>query len=122
VAEQSDILARHGPGLDMDVLGEMEVLHRNITEALRIHPPLLLVMRYAKQGFSVTTSKGQTYSVPAVSGGPLTAAGAGDRGGGAGDGAAGSLVANPPPLGCAGLPPLLAPRMPHARRVQSGMA
>jgi hypothetical protein len=46
----------------------MEVLHRNITEALRIHPPLLLVMRYAKQPFSVTTSKGKTYHVPAVRG------------------------------------------------------
>ncbi|GBF88206.1 sterol 14 desaturase [Raphidocelis subcapitata] len=65
VQEQSEIMARHGPGLDMDVLGEMDVLHRNITEALRLHPPLLLVMRYAKQGFSVTTAKGQTYNVPA---------------------------------------------------------
>lgn len=45
-----------------------QVLHRNITEALRIHPPLLLVMRYAKQPFSVTDSKGRTYHVPAVSG------------------------------------------------------
>lgn len=36
-------------------------------EALRIHPPLLMVMRYAKQPFSVTTSKGQTYTIPAVS-------------------------------------------------------
>ncbi len=43
------------------------MLHRNITEALRIHPPLLLVMRYAKQPFSVTTSKGRVYNVPAVS-------------------------------------------------------
>jgi hypothetical protein len=46
----------------------MDVLHRNITEALRIHPPLLLVMRYAKQPFSVTSSKGKTYHVPAVRG------------------------------------------------------
>lgn len=36
-------------------------------EALRIHPPLLMVMRYAKQHFSVTTSKGQTYTIPEVS-------------------------------------------------------
>lgn len=67
VAEQADVMARHGAGLDMDVLSEMEVLHRNITEALRLHPPLLLVMRYAKQPFTVTTSKGQTYRIPAVS-------------------------------------------------------
>ena len=36
-------------------------------EALRIHPPLLMVMRYAKQPFTVTTSKGQSYTIPAVS-------------------------------------------------------
>jgi hypothetical protein len=36
-------------------------------EALRIHPPLLMVMRYAKQPFTVTTSKGQAYTIPAVS-------------------------------------------------------
>lgn len=67
VEEQAAILKRRGEALDIDVLSEMEVLHRNITEALRLHPPLLLVMRYAKQPFSVTTSKGQTYRVPAVS-------------------------------------------------------
>lgn len=66
VEEQAAILGRHGVELSMDVLGEMEVLHRNITEALRIHPPLLLVMRYAKTPFSVTTSQGRTFTVPAV--------------------------------------------------------
>eukprot|EP00775_Hariotina_reticulata_P006190 gene6190-6426_t len=65
IDEQRHILCKHGSDLTMDVLSEMEVLHRNITEALRIHPPLLLVMRYAKQPFSVTTSQGKTYTVPA---------------------------------------------------------
>lgn len=65
VAEQRAILARHGDALSLEVLGEMEVLHRNVTEALRIHPPLLLVMRYAKKPFSVTTSQGATFEVPA---------------------------------------------------------
>lgn len=32
-------------------LQDMDVLHRNISEALRMHPPLLMVMRYAKQPF-----------------------------------------------------------------------
>jgi len=67
VDEQRRILRQHGNDLTMDVLSEMEVLHRNISEALRIHPPLLLVMRYVKQPFSVTTSQGKTYTVPAVS-------------------------------------------------------
>ncbi len=43
----------------------MDVLHRNITEALRLHPPLILVMRLCKQPFSVTTSAGATVHIPA---------------------------------------------------------
>jgi hypothetical protein len=66
VQEQQDIISKHGSQLSMDVLADMEILHRNITEALRMHPPLILVMRYAKQPFTVTTSKGQTYTVPQV--------------------------------------------------------
>eukprot|EP00877_Chromochloris_zofingiensis_P002450 jgi/Chrzof1/12205/Cz06g25080.t1 len=64
IDEQKAIMAKFGDDLSIDVLSEMEVLHRNITEALRMHPPLLLVMRYAKQPFSVTTSKGKTYTIP----------------------------------------------------------
>lgn len=65
VEEQRRVLAKHGDALSLDVLGEMEVLHRNVTEALRIHPPLLLVMRYAKKPFSVTTAQGKSFTVPA---------------------------------------------------------
>jgi sterol 14alpha-demethylase len=65
VAEQKEILAKHGDSLSLEILGEMDVLHRNVTEALRIHPPLLLVMRFAKKPFSVTTSQGKTFTVPA---------------------------------------------------------
>jgi cytochrome P450 len=43
-----------------------QVLHRNIMEAIRMHPPLLLVMRYCKKPFSVTTSTGKTYVIPKV--------------------------------------------------------
>jgi len=64
VEEQKAIISKYGKELSMDALGDMEVRHRNITEALRMHPPLILVMRYAKQPFTVTTSKGQTYTVP----------------------------------------------------------
>lgn len=64
VAEQRAIIAKYGAELNMDVLAEMEVLQRNITEALRMHPPLILVMRYAKTPFSVTTSKGATFTIP----------------------------------------------------------
>lgn len=64
VEEQKAVIAKHGNELSYDILGEMEVLHRNISEALRMCPPLVLVMRYAKQPFSVTTSDGKTYTIP----------------------------------------------------------
>lgn len=66
MAEQRAIIAKYGSELNMDVLAEMEVLQRNITEALRMHPPLILVMRYAKTPFTVTTSKGATFTIPQV--------------------------------------------------------
>ena len=42
----------------------MEVMHRNIMEALRMNPPLVMLMRYAKEPFEVTNNKGQTFTVP----------------------------------------------------------
>lgn len=66
VDEQQSMLSKHGKDLNMDILSEMETLHLNIQEALRMHPPLLMVMRYVKQPFSVTTSQGSTYTIPKV--------------------------------------------------------
>lgn len=66
VEEQRSVISKHGRDLSMDILGEMDVLHLNIQEALRMHPPLLMVMRYVKQPFSITTSQGSTYTVPKV--------------------------------------------------------
>lgn len=64
VEEQKALLKKHGDIIDFDTLGESEVLHRNIMEALRMHPPLILVLRYARSPFSVTTSTGKQYTVP----------------------------------------------------------
>ncbi len=55
-----------GDELSFDTLSKMDVLHRNIQEALRIHPPLILLLRYAKEAFSVTTSKGKQVAIPKV--------------------------------------------------------
>lgn len=44
----------------------MDTLHLNIQEALRLNPPLLMVMRYAKESFAVSTSDGRQYVVPKV--------------------------------------------------------
>jgi sterol 14-demethylase len=63
-AEQRATIAQHGEALSMEVLNTMDVLHRNIQEALRLGPPLIMLMRYAKEAFEVTTSKGQRYVIP----------------------------------------------------------
>lgn len=54
VAEQRRIVAEHGDALTVDVLDKMEVLHACITEALRLHPPLIMMLRYARKPFQVT--------------------------------------------------------------------
>jgi sterol 14alpha-demethylase len=62
--EQKKVMAEHGNDLSMDVLNSMDYLHRCIMEALRMNPPLVLVMRLAKESFAVTTSTGKKYTVP----------------------------------------------------------
>ena len=42
------------------------MLQNNITEALRLFPPLIMLMRQVKRTFSVTTRTGQTYTIPKV--------------------------------------------------------
>lgn len=60
------MMAKYGSELSLESLSEMDVLHRNIQEALRLFPPLILLMRYAKEAFSVTTSKGAAITIPKV--------------------------------------------------------
>ena len=36
-------------------------------EALRLFPPLIMLLRQAKAPFAVTTSQGKTYVIPKVS-------------------------------------------------------
>lgn len=64
LAEQKQIMREFGTELNFDVLSREEVLHRCVTEALRIHPPLLLLLRAVKQSFAVTTKSGKEYVVP----------------------------------------------------------
>ena len=45
VEEQKRMIKAHGTEINYDNLQEMEVLHRCITEALRMNPPLILVLR-----------------------------------------------------------------------------
>lgn len=60
------MIAEHGEDLTFDVLNELDALHDCIQEALRLQPPLVLLMRYAKEPFEVTSSDGRSYVVPKV--------------------------------------------------------
>ncbi|KAH7373474.1 hypothetical protein KP509_17G058700 [Ceratopteris richardii] len=62
--EQREVMSRHGDKLDYDILGEMDVLYRAIKEALRLHPPLILLLRYSHKDFMVKTREGNEYRVP----------------------------------------------------------
>ena len=44
-----------------------QVLERCMMEALRLFPPLIMLLRQAKAPFAVTTSQGKTYVIPKVS-------------------------------------------------------
>ena len=65
-AEQRRVLAWRGPEVDIDALGDMPVLQRNITEALRLFPPLIMLLRKANTAFAVETSAGRRHVVPKV--------------------------------------------------------
>lgn len=62
--EQKKVIKEQGAEITFDMLTSLDVLHRNIHEALRLGPPLIMVMRYAKEDFVVKTSKGKEYIIP----------------------------------------------------------
>ncbi|KAL6545951.1 hypothetical protein OROGR_009825 [Orobanche gracilis] len=64
VDEQRNLVEKHGNEVNYDVLSEMEALHRCVKEALRLHPPLILLLRSSHSDFSVTTKEGKEYEVP----------------------------------------------------------
>ncbi|CAJ1948141.1 unnamed protein product [Sphenostylis stenocarpa] len=62
--EQKQLMEKHGDRVDHDVLAEMDVLYRCIKEALRLHPPLIMLLRSSHSDFSVTTREGKEYDIP----------------------------------------------------------
>lgn len=64
VEEQKVLMEKHGDRVDHDVLAEMDVLYRCIKEALRLHPPLIMLLRSSHSDFSVTTREGKEYDIP----------------------------------------------------------
>ncbi|KAG8090609.1 hypothetical protein GUJ93_ZPchr0011g28137 [Zizania palustris] len=64
VEEQKEVMKRHGDKIDHDILAEMDVLYRCIKEALRLHPPLIMLLRQSHSDFSVTTKEGKEFDIP----------------------------------------------------------
>lgn len=64
VEEQKEVMKRHGNKIDHDILAEMDVLYRCIKEALRLHPPLIMLLRQSHGDFTVTTKEGEEYDIP----------------------------------------------------------
>ena len=64
--EQRAVVQRRGEELSIDALNDMEVLGRNMTESLRLFPPLIMLLRAAKAPFAVTDSAGKTFVIPKV--------------------------------------------------------
>nr|GEX09856.1 sterol 14-demethylase [Tanacetum cinerariifolium] len=62
--EQKNIMKDHGNQIDHDILSEMNVLYRCIKEALRLHPPLIMLLRSSHCDFTVTTKEGKNYDIP----------------------------------------------------------
>jgi sterol 14alpha-demethylase len=50
--------------IDYDVLLRMDVLHRSVKEALRLHPVTPMILRRARRPFTVRTQDGAEYEVP----------------------------------------------------------
>jgi sterol 14-demethylase len=47
------VMKEHGDELNFDILSEMDHLHCCVKEALRLHPPLIMLMRYCHKAFTV---------------------------------------------------------------------
>ncbi|XVE55940.1 hypothetical protein DITRI_Ditri03aG0197600 [Diplodiscus trichospermus] len=62
--EQKQLMRKHGSKVDHDILSEMDTLYRCIKEALRLHPPLIMLLRSSHSDFSVKTRDGKEFDIP----------------------------------------------------------
>mmetsp|Transcript_2616 Transcript_2616/g.2594 ORF Transcript_2616/g.2594 Transcript_2616/m.2594 type:complete len:482 (-) Transcript_2616:95-1540(-) len=60
--EQEKVLSSHP--FDFDSVAQMEYLQNCVKETLRLHPPLIMLMRMALQDVETTTSNGEKYIIP----------------------------------------------------------
>mmetsp|Transcript_65429 Transcript_65429/g.76881 ORF Transcript_65429/g.76881 Transcript_65429/m.76881 type:complete len:480 (+) Transcript_65429:215-1654(+) len=63
VAEQDAIMGDASEPLTFEKVAQMDLLYNCMQEALRLCPPLILLMRQVKKEFEVT-AKGKTYTIP----------------------------------------------------------
>lgn len=57
------MIKKHGDLLNHDVVCDMEYLAKVMKETLRLHPPLVMLLRYSHKDFTVQ-SRGKTFTVP----------------------------------------------------------
>ena len=63
--EQHDVLGNDYQGhIDYDSVGKMEYLQNCVKEALRMFPPLIMLMRMAMQDIETVTADGQKFVIP----------------------------------------------------------
>lgn len=62
--EQKRLMKKYGDKVDHDILSEMDVLYRCIKEALRLHPPLIILLRQSHSDFTVKTREGVEFEIP----------------------------------------------------------
>lgn len=62
--EQERIITKYGNRIDYNCLLEMDVLHRCIKEALRMHPASAVSFRMVHKSFTVRTKEGCEYKIP----------------------------------------------------------
>ena len=63
-AEQADVVGGAAAPLVFDDLNKMALLHNCMKEALRMPPPLIMLMRYVHNAFDVTSKSGETFTIP----------------------------------------------------------
>lgn len=64
VDEQREAMKMEEKNLTYDSLLKMDYLYVCIKEALRMHPPLIMLMRYVHDSFEVTSRTGDSYTIP----------------------------------------------------------
>jgi sterol 14-demethylase len=63
-AEQADVVGGAAAPLVFDDLNKMALLHNCMKEALRMHPPLIMLMRKAMRAVPIETDAGARYVIP----------------------------------------------------------